>query len=294
MQSDHIKGLIFAFAGFSLLSVGDAVIKSIHGAWPGTAIAALRYSFGALGLGAMLWRKDGRKAFRLPMPWVQLGRGASVAFASASFFIGLFLMPLAEATVIQFASPILTALLSALILKEAAPRAAWVATMLAFLGVLIVLRPNIAALGPAALLPLCCALGMALMMVFNRMAAGAASVLAMQFMISAIASPLLIGAAIAGHFSGIAALAVSLPAPSIVLRCGIVAVSASGAHALIYLATMRASAALIAPMTYVQLLVAVTLGAIVFGNTPDTATLAGAALIIGGGLYLWRSQRGGD
>jgi drug/metabolite transporter (DMT)-like permease len=45
-------------------------------------------------------------------------------------------------------------------------------------------------------------------------------------------------------------------------------------------------------MTYVQLLVAALLGWLWFGDRPDAATFAGAALSIGGGLLLWRAQRG--
>ncbi len=291
MSTSSLRGLTYAACGFALLSCGDAVIKSMAGQWPGTAVAALRYSFGAIGLAGLLWMKEGRTGFRVPMLPVQIGRAASVAFASICFFLGIFLMPLAEATVIQFIIPLLTAILSAIFLKESAPKEAWVATGLAFAGVLIVLRPNMATLGPAALLPLFGAFGMASMMLFNRKAAGAASVVAMQFMISALALPFMIGAAIAGHFSGIPALALSVPAASVVAKCAIVAVSATCAHTLIYVATTRASAAAIAPMIYVQLLVAISLGAIFFDNRPDAATFAGAALVIGGGLYLWNSQR---
>jgi drug/metabolite transporter (DMT)-like permease len=43
-------------------------------------------------------------------------------------------------------------------------------------------------------------------------------------------------------------------------------------------------------MTYVQLLVAAALGWLLFGTAPDLSTLGGAALIIAGGLLLWRSQ----
>jgi len=48
---------------------------------------------------------------------------------------------------------------------------------------------------------------------------------------------------------------------------------------------------LVAPMTYVQLLVAASLGWFLFGTTPDLSTFGGAALIVGGGLLLWRSQK---
>ena len=44
-------------------------------------------------------------------------------------------------------------------------------------------------------------------------------------------------------------------------------------------------------MTYVQLLIAAALGWAMFGDAPDAATFGGAALIIGGGLWLWRSQK---
>ncbi len=291
MSSSSLRGLIYAASGFALLSCGDAVVKSMAGQWPGTAVAALRYSFGAVGLAGLLWMTEGRAGFRVPMLPVQIGRAVSVSFASICFFLGIFLMPLAEATVIQFITPMLTALLSAIFLKEAAPRQAWVATALAFAGVLVVLRPDVGTLGMAALLPLFAAFGMACLMLFNRKSSGVASVLAMQFLISAFATPFLIGAAIAGHYSGIPALALSVPRVSVILRCALVGVSASGAHALIYMATTRASAAVVAPMVYIQLLVAVTLGALFFGNRPDAATFAGAALVISGGLYLWNSQR---
>jgi drug/metabolite transporter (DMT)-like permease len=50
---------------------------------------------------------------------------------------------------------------------------------------------------------------------------------------------------------------------------------------------MRAGAATIAPVTYIQMLVATTLGYALFGDVPDLATFAGAGIIIGAGLLLW-------
>jgi drug/metabolite transporter (DMT)-like permease len=284
-------GLVLALAGFALLSVGDSIAKSMAGEWPGTAIGALRYGFGTVGLFVILWLREGRAGFRMPSPLLHIGRGATVAIGSACFFVGLHFMPLAEATVITFTNPLLTAIFSALFLREAAPKAAWVATALAFIGVVIVLRPSVAHLGVGALLPLVTATLMAVMMIFNRMAAGSAGLILMQFLMSVAAVPMLLGLTVAGHFSGIAALAVTMPTPIVIAKCMIMAVTATTAHALIYAATERASAALIAPMTYVQLIAAVLIGWIVFGDIPDLATYAGAVLIIGGGIYLWNSQR---
>lgn len=284
-------GLLFALAGYGLLSMGDAVVKSMAGQWAPTAIAALRYLFGAVGLGVILRVKEGAQAFSIPNPLIHWGRALAVSFSSVCFFISVKLMPLGDATAITFVGPMLTALLSTVFLGERATRATWMASIVAFAGVLIVLRPNVAEVGLAALFPLGSALGMSALILLNRKAAGHASVLAMQFIIAAFATPILIGAALLGDLTGIKAMHVGIPDWTVVLRCALVAVSASLAHTLIFLATTRASAATIAPMTYVQLLVAMTVGAFVFGDVPDLTSIGGSALIVGAGLYLWRSAQ---
>jgi len=133
------------------------------------------------------------------------------------------------------------------------------------------------------------AFGMAWLMIFNRKAAGDAPILVMQFLVAAMAAPLLLVAA--AGLSVTPAFVVGMPSFEVVLKCAGVAVTGSLGHLLIYSATMRASAAVVSPMTYVQLLVAGGIGWAWFGDAPDAATLGGAALIIGGGLWLWRSQK---
>lgn len=285
------SGLLYALCGFALLSCGDAIIKSIAGAWPGTAVAALRYSIGAMGLGIVLFLNEGRGGFSLPMPKFQLLRGCAVASATILFFSSIFVMPLAEATAIGFTSPMITAILGALFLKERTSGTKWIATLVAFAGVLLIMRPNVAELGWAALLPLGAAFSMALVMIGNRAVAGAGTPLLMQFLVASIAVPFVVGAAIVGHYSGVDALHVGMPDWTIVARCAVVAVSASFAHWLIFMGTTRASAAEIAPMTYVQLLIAVVLGVAVFGDWPDMTSLAGSGIIIATGLFLWRNSR---
>ncbi|MFN3944020.1 MAG: DMT family transporter [Allosphingosinicella sp.] len=288
MQRSARAALGLALVGFALLSVGDAVVKSMAGQWPAPAVSALRYGFGALGLAVAVAIRHGRDGFVLPRPRLQLGRGAAVALATICFFLGVMAMPLADATAIQFTSPMITGLLSALVLGERAPRAVWAATALAFLGVLIVLRPNVLELGAEALYPLGAAFGMAWLMIFNRKSAGLAPVLVMQLLLAAIAAPLLIAVAL---LLGLFGMEIGWPSAAVVLKCASVAVTATIGHLLIYAATVRASAAVVAPMTYVQLIVAAALGWIWFADAPDAGTWAGAALIVGGGLLLWRSQR---
>jgi drug/metabolite transporter (DMT)-like permease len=285
------SGLLYALFGFALLSCGDTVIKSIAGAWPGPAVAALRYTAGATGLGLLLAIKEGRQGFSLPRPAVQLLRGAALATATVLFFSSIFLMPLAEATAIGFTTPIITSLLSAVFLKEKIRASTWIASVVAFAGVLLILKPNLAELGWVAVMPLGAATCMAAVMMGNRAVACAGSPLLMQFLAASIALPFVLGFAATGHLSGVATLQIGWPDVSIVLRCCLVAITASFAHWLIFMATTRASASQVAPMSYVQLLVATTTGIALFGDWPDLTSLAGSAIIIAAGLYLWRQKR---
>jgi drug/metabolite transporter (DMT)-like permease len=259
------------------------------GQWPAPAVSALRYTFGTAGLALLVALRHGRSGFVLPRPALQFGRGVAVSVATLCFFGGVMVMPLADATAIQFTSPIMTALLAPLVLGERTTRATWLATLLAFAGVLVVLRPNLYELGAVALFPIGAAFGMSWLMMFNRKAAGDAPMLVMQLLLAVLATPLLIAAAFLLARSGL----VSIPAPSLAVvgKCLAVACFATLGHALIFAAVERADASVVAPMTYVQLLVAAMLGWIAFGDTPDATGFGGAALIIGGGLLLWRAQR---
>ena len=291
MRQNDSHGLLYALGGFLLLSVGDAGIKTIAGAWPGTAVAFTRYAIGAALLGILLWRREGRAGFRLSHWRWHVVRGFGVGMATVAFFSALFVMPIAEATSITFTSPILTALLAAPILGERLRPIAIVALLLAFAGVVIVLRPSFAELGPAALLPLLSALGMSLLMLGNRAVAGSGSSLAMQFAVAALALPVIAATTLAGHWSGLPQYHVGVPDWSVLARCAIVACTASTAHWLVFLGTERTGAARVAPMSYVQMLAALGLGIALFGDRPDGIALVGAAVIIAAGLLLWWSGR---
>lgn len=225
--------LLMAVTGFSILSVGDAIVKSMAGEWPGSAVSALRYTFGAAGLAVAVALRFGRSGFVLPRPWLQFGRGAAVSLATICFFLGVMAMPLADATAIQFTSPILTAVLSALVLGERAPTATWAAIALAFAGVLIVLRPNVAEIGAEALYPLGAAFGMAWLIILNRKAAGDAPVLVMQLLLAMFAAPLLVAAAGLLAWSGAPQFAIPVPSAGVMLKCLAVAFTATVGHLLI-------------------------------------------------------------
>ncbi len=284
----HRSGILFGLTGYALLTVGDAVIKTMAGEWPGTGVTAIRFVIGAVGIGVIIAMKYGRAGFAVPRPRLQVARGVSLSIASLCFYMSLFFMPLAEATVISFGAPIVIALLSGWWFGERVPRVSWLAMLLATIGVIIVLRPNLALYGWPALLPIVAMCAMAVFAMLNRISAQDVSPLASQFWVALYAAPIQLVVAAIGHLSGEPSLAVTaLPSLDVVLRCAFVALSASSAHMLLFMATRRVSPATMAPTMYIQIVVAILVGAAVFGDRPDAVALAGIALIVTAGLVLW-------
>jgi drug/metabolite transporter (DMT)-like permease len=294
MQQSDRAGLLYALAGFSTLSIGDAIVKGMPGAWPAPAMAATRYVAGTLLLFMLLARAEGFAALRLPRDPLQWLRGAAISVAAVGMFLAVWIMPLAEATTIVFTQPIITAVLAMVFLGERARLSTWLATLVAFAGVYLVIRPSFETAGWGVLFPLLSATGMAVTIIANRKVSGRASVLALQYYMSVTALVFLLAATTAAHFSGLEAFRMHWPEWSVVARCAFIGLSATLAQWLIFMGTVKAGAGTVAPMTYGQLLVAVALGWMFFGDRPDLTALAGAAVIVGSGLFLWWRGRAND
>ncbi len=294
MQHSDRAGLLYALAGFCTLSIGDAIIKGMAGEWPAPAMAATRYVAGTLLLAVLLVRSEGVAALRLPKDPLQWVRGVAISLSAVGMFLAVWLMPLAEATTIAFTQPMITAVLAMIVLGERARLSTWLATLVAFAGVFLVLRPNFETAGWGVLFPLMGATGMAVTIIANRKVHGRASVLAMQYYMSVTAMIFLLAATTAGHLSGLENFHMHWPHWSVAARCVFIGLTATLAQWLIYMGTARAGAGTVAPMTYGQLLMATVLGAMFFGDWPDVTGLAGAAVIIGAGLFLWWRGRVAD
>ncbi len=285
-QSDR-AGLLYALAGFCALSIGDAIVKGMMGGWPAPAMAATRYITGTGVLALLVCRHEGIAALRLPRDPLQWVRGVAISVSAMGMFLAVWLMPLAEATTIAFTQPVITAVLAMILLGERARLSTWVAKLLAFAGVFLVLRPNFSTAGWGVLFPLVGAAGMAVTIIVNRKVSGRASVLAMQYYMSVTAMLFLIAATLAAHFSGIETFRMHWPDWSVIARCVLIGSTATLAQWLIFMGTVKAGAGTVAPMTYGQLLMAVGLGAAFFGDWPDATGLLGAVVITGAGLFLW-------
>ena len=177
-------------------------------------------------------------ALRLPRDPLQWLRGVAISLSAVGMFLAVWLMPLAEATTIAFTQPMITAVLAMLVLGERARLSTWAATLVAFAGVFLVLRPNFETAGWGALFPLLGATGMAVTIIANRKVHGRASILAMQYYMSVTAMLFLLVATSAAHFTGLENFRLTLPHWSVVARCVLIGFTATLAQWLIFMGTV--------------------------------------------------------
>ena len=103
---------------------------------------------------------------------MQLVRSACLVAATICFFGGLRYLPLAEGSAITFLAPIFIVILSQPMLGERPTRARWAASIVGFLGILIMLRPGSAVFHPAVLLMIGAAVTNALYQILTRKLVG--------------------------------------------------------------------------------------------------------------------------
>jgi len=232
----------------------------------------------------ILSSKGGLAAISTRRPMVHVWRCALGVTGILLIFQGLKLLPLADATTIGFTAPIFATLFSILFLKEKVGRHRWAAIALGFLGVLVMVRPG--AEGATPLAGLLFALGGACVAagvtVTLRQLGKTESATAIVFWFFVACS--VVGGAFAladGHSHGWIVLGI------------LAAAGLAGGLAQLLMTTslQHAPVSALAPLDYLQMVGAVVLGWFLLSDAPTLATLCGAALIAGSGLYTaWRER----
>jgi drug/metabolite transporter (DMT)-like permease len=227
-----------------------------------------------------------------------LGRPTRV-HAAAGVFLGLALlainaalvtMPVANVIAIFFVEPLILTLLAALLLGEKLGARRLGAVAAGLVGALVVLRPNLAAYGTAALLPLAAAVLFSFYMLITRAMTKRGGLLGLQFWIGAAACAVL--AAGAGAEAALAAEpGWRWPTGREVALFAAVGALAAATHQMIAQALTRVEAGAVAPLQYLEIVSATLLGWLVFGDLPDALTWLGAGIIVASGLYVFHRER---
>ena len=228
--------------------------------------------------------KGGLASLSTRRPMVHVWRCALGVTGILLIFQGLRLLPLADTTAISFTAPIFATLLSIVFLKEKVGRHRWMAVILGFLGVLVVLRPGAEGAPP---------LGGLLFALGGAFVAASVTVTLRQLGKTESATAIVFWffvacAAVGGILTLIDGRLHSWPVLAVLAAGGL----AGGLAQLLMTSSLQhAPVSRLAPLDYLQMVGAVVLGWLLLSDTPTAATLAGAGLIAGSGLYTaWRER----
>jgi drug/metabolite transporter (DMT)-like permease len=214
-------------------------------------------------------------------PRMQVLRGLMLAAMTGLNFWALQYLQLAETGAMQFSVPILIAALSAWWLGERLDRQRWLAIAAGFMGVLIIIRPGTKAFHPAILLTAGNATLYALFNMLTRHLAASEHPATMQQASAMVATAALTPFALW-----------TWQTPDSAWQWLVLAVAGLSGGAGHYFAAQAhrfASAAVLGPFLYQQILYMTLGGWLVFGQVPDRVVLLGAGVVVASGLYLlWR------
>lgn len=264
-------------AGGLLFAVMNAIVKALLARYPLLMLLWARTFFHVLAV-ALVIPAAVLGAVRTREPKTQLLRGALLATSTLLNFAALLFLPLGDVAAITFLSPILVAAIALLVLRERVGAVRWLAIGTGFLGALLIVRPSGAGIGPGALLALGCAAAYAVYQISTRIVREAEPLVSLLF------------SGLVGAILFSALLPFGWRTPSAVDLLLMVATGVLGAvgHLMIILALRRAEASRVSPFNYLQLVWAMAASYLVFGDVPSGATLAGAAIIVASGLWLYR------
>ena len=293
-------------ASFSF-SINDMLIKLMSGGYPLHQIVFVRALVALILTMLIVVPLDGGiQALRTRRPWAHVVRGLCVVVANVTFFTGLAVLPIADATAAFFVAPLLITAGSALFLGESVGPRRWAGVLVGLLGVLIVVQPGRDGFSVWIMLPVLSAAAYAGLNLFTRSMGltERASTMAVYIQLTFLVVTSLMGLAL-GHgayetvFGDVGEFVLrgwvwpSAGDLALMMLTGVM----SGAGGLfITLAYRGSDAALVAPFEYAALVLSVIWGVTIFGTFPATAVWAGITLIIASGVYiaLREARAGGD
>jgi drug/metabolite transporter (DMT)-like permease len=242
-----------------------------------------RYTFGFIL--ALIWSNPLTRPalLRTARPILQIGRSALLLGSTTLNFFALKYLQLDQALAIAFATPFLVAALSGPVLGEWVGPRRWAAIAVGFLGVLVVTRPGLNAVHPAALLSAAGSLCYAVYALTTRILARTDSNQTTLFYSNLVGAVVMLPVVAAVWTTPDSFLIGAL-----MLAAGALA---SIGHYLLIVAHRLAPAAVLSPFMYTQLAWTVALGYAVFADVPNRWTLAGAGIVVASGLYLLHRER---
>lgn len=276
-----LLGTGLAFTAFATLATADALTKLLSDRYSVFQIASVDAVFALAVALPILMLLQGPRSLVPRRPGIVMLRCALGAASLMLAFVSFSLIPLADAYALAFLTPLAVTALSAPLLGERVGWRQWIAVLIGFVAVLLILRPDFRMAGVSG---------------FGggqiAMLASAALFALSMLLLRRIAKTETSGALLLVYFTML--FLIGLPeavskwrtpdAMDLALMAATGACSALG-NLLLILAFRYALAALVSSFMYTQLIWGIGFGYLLFADLPDLITIGGAVVIMACGIY---------
>jgi drug/metabolite transporter (DMT)-like permease len=292
MTNDRIlPGVVLMLAFCLLAPLLDVSSKLAAATVPVGQITAARFVVqGALML-PVAWIMGLSMALTPRLLGLVILRAVFLILSTYTFVAAIAVMPVADALAIAFVEPFVLLILGRFLFgDEVGPRRI-AACAVGFCGALLVIQPSLAAFGLVALLPLGTAFTFAFYMLATRRMSRDMHPVTMQAHTSVAGAAICLPVLALGDMLALPTLDPVMPQGIAWLWLFGVGFWAAISHICMTYALKFAPSATLAPLHYLEIVAAVALGYLVFGDFPNAMTWTGIAVISASGLYIIHRER---
>lgn len=284
IEDRRLLGIGLVLVGYFCFTIIDSCAKwlSLAGL-PTTEVVFVRYAGQLILVSALFLPTRGAALLVTRAPWLEVLRGLCLLGSTIANFFALKFLPLTVTGSIAFTMPLILCALSIPLLGEHVGWRRWLAILVGFVGVLIIVRPGTGAFHPAVFLSLLGAMFSALYMLLTRKLAGVDSVTTQQFYAGLVATICIAGFAVGGWTWPMDVAAW--------IAFGLIGVAALVGHQFLTTAHRYAPASVLAPFGYFQIIFMTASSWFIFNQPPDVWIFIGAPIVIASGLYIWLRER---
>jgi drug/metabolite transporter (DMT)-like permease len=284
IEERRLLGIGFVLVGYLCFTIIDSCAKWLSGhGMPTTEVVFVRYAGQLILVSALFFPSRGAELIRTRSPRLELLRGLCLLASTVFNFFAITFLPLTVTASIAFTMPLMLCALSIPLLGETVGWRRWLAILIGFAGVLIIVQPGSAAFHPAVILSLIGALFTALYMLLTRKLAGVDAATTQQFYAALVATLCIAPFAFGGWAWPLD--------PAGWFAFVMIGAAALIGHQFLTTAHRFAPASVLAPFGYFQIIFMTTSSWLVFNQPPDIWVFVGAPIVIASGLYIWLRER---
>lgn len=277
-----VKAIFLILSAMAVFTVLDAGAKFLNQSLPLAVTVSFRYAIALVIALGLLLRRGGFGLMRTRHPILQASRGLFLLASTFCNFIAMSYLQLAQTAAISFTIPLWVCALSVPLLGEKVGIRRWLAVLVGFCGVLVIMRPGTQDFHWAMLISLLTAFCGACYNLATRKVGGHDATETSLFYVCLVGS-LVSAPVMLSNWQ----MPEGWQWPLLL----VIGLAGAGGHLMLIEAHRQAQASVLAPFIYSQIIWMTLAGVAVFGQWPDGWTLLGATIVVASGIYVFDRER---